>query len=213
MTKTEKSKKIIGACARCRRVQEKLLLKGEKCLSPKCPLIKRSYPPGQHGPKQKRTRASGFGQQLREKQKVKGMYGILERQFANYVAEAAKKTGDTSKYLLAYLESRLDNVIYRMGAAPSRPAARQIVKHRFIAVNGRRVDIPSYRVRVSDVITFREKKKSKKNFAFIQERLTRVEPPAWLGVNPQEENAKILNTPTIENPNFNAKSIIEFYSR
>jgi small subunit ribosomal protein S4 len=128
----------------CRRFGEKL------CDAQKCPVARRSYPSGQHGPQQKHVKLSGFGKQLREKQKAKRMYGILEKQFSNYVAEASKKTGDTSKILLSYLESRLDNIVYRMGLAPTRSAARQLVNHGHIKVNDKKVDIPSFRVKVGD---------------------------------------------------------------
>lgn len=205
--------KINSKCAQCRRATEKLMLKGDKCLGPKCPLGKRNYPPGMHGPDQKRAKISGYGKQLREKQKVKKIYGILERQFANYVAEAESKVGDTSKYLLSYLESRLDNVVYRMGFCKSRIAARQVVGHGHITVNGRKTDIPSYRVRVGDVIALRESDKNKTSFQSIGERLAKAEPPSWIGIDAQTVSAKILNTPIADNPIFNANSIIEFYSR
>lgn len=191
----------------CRKFGEKL------CDSPKCPVTKRNYPAGQHGQTSKRNKVSGFGKQLREKQKVKRIYGILERQFSNYVAEAARKTGDTSKYLLTYLESRLDNVVYRTGLAPSRAAARQMVGHGHINVNGKKVDVPSYRVRVGEVIEVRESDKKSKLFENIAETIQKKELPAWISVDGKKLSAKILNSPTIENPNFDAKTIIGFYSR
>lgn len=207
------SQKTNSKCAQCRRAGEKLMLKGEKCFGPKCPLNKRNYPPGMHGPDSKRAKSSGYGKQLREKQKVKKIYGLLERQFANYVAEAESKVGDTSKYLLTYLESRLDNVVYRMGICKSRIAARQVVSHGHIAVNGRKIDIPSYRVRVGDAIALRDNAKNKPAFQTLSERLAKVEPPAWLSVDAKMASARVLNTPIADNPIFNAKSIIEFYSR
>lgn len=200
-------------CAQCRRAGEKLMLKGEKCLGPKCALTKRNYPPGVHGTGRKRFKISGYGKQLREKQKVKRMYGILERQFANYVAEAEKKVGDTGKFLITYLESRLDNVVYRMGLSQARISARQIVSHGHVMVNGRKVDIPSYRVKVGDTVALRENAKNKKIFQGIGERLVKFETPSWLSLDVKTLSARILNVPMLENPNFNSKVIIEFYSR
>lgn len=191
----------------CRKYGEKL------CDSPKCPLTKRAYPAGQHGPNQKRIKHSGYGKQLLEKQKVKRIYGLLEKQFSNYVVEASKKVGDTSKILLTYLESRLDNVVYRMGLASSRAAARQMVSHGHIAVDGEKVNIPSYRVKVTQVVTISNAKKNKKLFENIADKLQKADVPGWLAVDFKAASGKILNTPTSDNPNFNPKSIIEFYSR
>ena len=191
----------------CRKFGEKL------CDSPKCPITKRNYPSGQHGQTSKRNKVSGFGKQLREKQKVKGIYGLLERQFSNYVAEASRKTGDTSKYLLSYLESRLDNVVYRAGFSPSRAAARQTVSHGHIFVNGKKVNIPSYRVRVGETIEIKESARKSKKYENLAELITKKELPAWVTVDTKKLSAKILNSPTIENPNFDANAIIGFYSR
>jgi len=152
----------------CRKFGEKL------CDSPKCPLMRRSYPPGMHGPNQKHTKLSGYGKQLREKQKVKRIYGILERQFSNYVAEASKKTGDTSKFLLHYLEARLDNVVYRSGFVSSRAAARQLVSHGHVVVNGKKLDIPSYRVRVGETITIKDKIRQSKLFENSAETIAKT---------------------------------------
>ncbi len=191
----------------CRKYGEKL------CDCAKCPVLKRSYPPGQHGPDQKRVKLSGYGKQLREKQKVKRIYGILERQFSNYVAEASKKTGDTSKFLLNYLEARLDNVVYRSGLAPSRAAARQLVNHGHVLVNGKQVNIPSYRVKVGEGVELNETSKKSKLFENIAEVINKKEMPSWISVDAKKLSAKVLNSPTVENPNFDAKSIIGFYSR
>lgn len=191
----------------CRKFGEKL------CDSPKCPLTRRSYPAGQHGPNKKKAKLSAYGKQLREKQKVKQIYGLLERQFANYVEEASKKTGDTSKILLNYLESRLDNVVYRLGLSKSRRAARQLVGHGHALVNGKNVDIPSYRVKVGDVVAIKESKKKSKLYENLAETMSKVEAPSWLSVEAKNLSGKVLNAPTAENPNFDAKAIIEFYSR
>ncbi len=207
------SKKINTNCAQCRRAGVKLMLKGEKCLGPKCPFAKRSYAPGQHGPTSRRGKLSGYGAQLREKQKAKRTYGLIERQFSNYVNKASKKIGDTSKILLVMLESRLDNVVYRMGLGKSRLAARQIVSHGLITVNGRKVDVPSYNTKIGDVVALSSKGKAKKGFENMAEKLSKVEAPAWLGLNVKDVSAKVLNTPQVEDSGFNTKSIIEYYSR
>lgn len=207
------ARKIGPQCAQCRRAGEKLFLKGDKCFGPKCPMLKRNFPPGQHGPSQKHTKMSSYGRQLKEKQTLKRTYGLLERQFANYVEVASRKIGDTSKFLLQYLESRLDNVVYRMGLAKSRKAARQIVSHGHITVNDQKVNIPSYRVRVGDIVAVKEIAKKKKVFDGVSERLSKTEAPSWLSVDPQKMSAKVLNNPILDNPSFNAKAIIEFYSR
>ena len=207
------SRTIGDQCASCRTAGEKLFLKGDRCAGPKCAIVRRSDPPGVHGKARKSRKVSGYGKQLREKQEAKSVYGLRERQFSNYVREASRKTGDTSKFLLTYLESRLDNVIYRMGLANSRPAARQMVGHGHIEVNGKKVDIPSFQVKVGDVAGLRELKKTKALHQNISDRLSKVEAPAWMSVDAKKASSKILNTPIIENPSFNAKSIIEFYSR
>lgn len=192
----------------CRQYGEKL------CDSPKCPITRRSYPPGQHGPTRKgMKKVSGYGKQLREKQKVKRIYGILERQFSNYVAEASKKTGDTSKILLTYLESRLDNVVYRIGLAKSRAAARQLVSHGHVVVNGQKVDIPSFQVKVGQAVAVKDNFKKSKLFDGLMETMSKKDFPSWLTVDASSFTGKVLNTPTVENPNFDAKAIIGFYSR
>ena len=192
----------------CRQYGEKL------CDSLKCPITRRSYPPGQHGPTRKgMKKVSGYGKQLRETQKVKRIYGILERQFSNYVAEASKKTGDTSKILLTYLESRLDNVVYRMGLAKSRAAARQMVSHGHVTVNAAKVNIPSYRVKVGQAVAVKDNSKKSKLFEGLTETMNKKDFPSWVTVDSVAFAGKVLNTPTVENPNFDAKAIIGFYSR
>lgn len=201
-------------CSRCRRAGDKLFLKGEKCLGPKCALVKRNFPPGVHGNTRKGPRKSSvYGKQLSEKQKAKETYGLRERQFANYVAEASKKTGDTGKFLITYLESRLDNVIFRMGLGKSRKNSRQIVSHGHITVNDKKVNIPSFRVKVGDAVALSEKSKASPLFDKISEKLAKVEAPGWMSVDAKKISAKILNTPSAGDSGFNAKSIIEFYSR
>lgn len=147
-----------ASCKLCRREKQKLFLKGTKCHSEKCPLEKKNYAPGQHG-LNRRSKISEYGVQLREKQKVKRMYGLLESQFHTYFEKASRQKGVTGENLLKLLERRLDNVVYRLGFAPSRKSARQIVKHRHLLVNGKLVDIPSYLVSPGDVVSVREKSK------------------------------------------------------
>jgi len=200
-------------CAQCRRAGTKLFLKGEKCHGPKCALIKRSYPSGQHGMKRKRSKKSVYGRQLSEKQRAKEVYGLRERQFSNYMRKAANKVGETGHFLLNSLESRLDNVVYRMGLAQSRAQARQIVSHGHVLVNDKKVDIPSYSVKVGDVISVKESKSKKNLFSNATEKLSKHEPVSWLSIDPNKLSAKILNEPTVETPSFDVKSIIEFYSR
>ncbi|MGH7601326.1 MAG: 30S ribosomal protein S4, partial [bacterium] len=143
-------------CKLCRREEKKLFLKGAKCFSPKCPVEKRQFPPGQHG-RTRRMKLSEYGVQLREKQKIRRIYGLLERQFRNYYEKALKIKGITGENLLRLLERRLDNVVYRLGFAPSRSAARQLVRHRHFLVNNRPVDIPSFSLRPGDMIKVRDK--------------------------------------------------------
>jgi len=200
-------------CSQCRRAGQKLFLRGEKCQGPKCPLLKRKYAPGQHGPTQRGGSKTAYGKQLREKQSAKQLYGLREKQFVRYVEEATRKTGNTGDLLLSALESRLDNAVYRTGLAPSRAGARQVVNHGHITVNGKKVDIPSYKVRIGEEISLTESSKKKPLFAEIIERLSKVEAPAWLNIEPKNIKAKILNTPSLENPPFSVKAIIEFYSR
>lgn len=143
-------------CKQCRREGTKLSLKGEKCMTAKCPMVKRSYRPGQHGPVT-RVRPTPYGTQLREKQKAKATYGLMERQFRNYFDKAKRVTGDTTDVFVRLLEMRLDNVVYRLGFARSRSLARQIVNHGHVLVNGKSVTIPSYQVRSGDIVTLSEK--------------------------------------------------------
>jgi small subunit ribosomal protein S4 len=151
--------KYVGSkCRQCRREGGKLYLKGEKCFTAKCPVENRPFPPGQHG--QRRTRLSDYATQLREKQKLRRIYGVLERQFRNYYKQAARIKGSTGENLLQLLEGRLDNVVYRMGFSSSRSESRQLVRHNGISVNGTRVNVPSYQVKPNDVVSVNEKARS-----------------------------------------------------
>ena len=167
-------------CRRCRREKMKLFLKGSKCESPKCPIEIRPYPPGEHG--RGRTKDSEYLMQLREKQKAKRVYGVLEKQFAGYYEEANRKTGKTGDVLLQILESRLDNVVYRAGFAPSRDAARQFVRHGHFLVNGKKVDIPSYRVSPNDIVEVREKSHEMTPFVVARAQAGSRPVPAWIEV-------------------------------
>ncbi len=170
--------------------------------------------PAAKGSGQGRNRkTSSYGKQLAEKQKAKEVYGLRERQFSNYVAEASKKTGDTSKLLLAALESRLDNVVFRAGLATTRAAARQMVGHGHILLNGRKLSVPSSHIKAGDEIKLTNRAKGRKGFETLSETLAKMEAPAWLTVNAKELSAKVLNEPALEMPAFDTKLIIEFYSR
>ncbi len=168
-------------CRQCRREGGKLFLKGEKCFTDKCPVEKRTYAPGQHG--QRRGRLSDYGVQLREKQKLRRIYGILERQFSNYYAEATRSRGATGETLLKLLERRLDNVVYRMGFAASRSEARQLVRHNSILVNGKRTNIPSYQVRANDAIEVTPPSKEQLRIKASLEAAEQRGFPEWLEVD------------------------------
>jgi len=168
-------------CRQCRREGGKLFLKGEKCFTEKCPVEKRAYAPGQHG--QRRSRPSDYGLQLREKQKLRRIYGVLERQFENYYQEAARHKGSTGEDLLKLLESRLDNVVYRMGFGISRTEARQIVRHNAVLVNGKRVNIPSRQVRPNDVVEVAAGAKEQLRIKAAVEAAEQRGVPEWLDVD------------------------------
>lgn len=202
-------------CDKCRRAQEKLFLKGDKCFSPKCPLTRRNYPPGQHGSKAARARLTPYGVQLKEKQKAKRSYNLRERQFSNYVAKALKSKGNTVETLLKSLEMRLDNVVYRLGFAKSRDMARQLVNHGHFTVNGKKADIPSFQVLAAQTIGLRPKSLSSRVFENLSQTLSKKDLPAWLSVDAAALTGKVLGYPSLNEVqmNFDPKKIIEFYSR
>src|SRR5579884_2841178 len=167
-------------CKRCRREKMKLFLKGAKCDSPKCPIEIRPYPPGEHG--RNRPRESEYLLQIREKQRARRVYGVLEHQFRNYYEEATRRRGKTGENLLQILECRLDNVVYRAGFAKSRDMARQLVRHGHFLVNGRKVDIPSYRVTESDIVEVRESSRELTPFVIARAEAGTRTVPAWLEV-------------------------------
>lgn len=170
-----------ASCRLCRREGGKLFLKGEKCFTDKCPVEKRTYPPGHHA--RRRSRVSDYGRQLREKQKLRRTYGVLERQFANYYGEADRRRGSTGENLLRLLECRLENVVYRMGFGVSRSEARQLVRHKAILVNGKRVNIPSYQVRPNDVIELTQRAKNQLRVKAALEAAVQRGFPEWVEVD------------------------------
>lgn len=202
-------------CRLCRRQQEKLFLKGNKCNTDKCPITKRNYAPGQHGPTKTRTKLSNYGLQMREKQKVKRMYGVLERQFRAYFAEASRSKGVTGKVLLQLLERRLDNVVFRLGLGRSRNEARQMVRHNWVFVNGRRVNIPSYQVRANDQITFMSKEKARQRFKDNLEQTKDRSVPAWLAFSSADLKATVVRLPEKTDIIFPIEEqlIVELYSK
>jgi len=200
-------------CRLCRRSGEKLILKGERCYTEKCAIERRKYPPGQHG--QGRGKLSDYGIQLMEKQKVRRVYGLTERQFRRYFHTAAKRKGVTGEVLLQSLECRLDNVVHRMGFSDNRRQARQLVCHGHLLVNGRRVNIPSYNVKTGDTIELRE---SSRGIASIQESLAKVEHrgvPIWIELDAVNFKGKVQHIPSREEIPLPVKEqiIVEFYSK
>jgi small subunit ribosomal protein S4 len=204
-------------CKLCRREGEKLFLKGSRCLSPKCAIERRAYPPGQHGKvaQFRRGRASDYSFQLREKQKVRRIYGVLERQFRRYFREALRRPGLTGSNLLSILESRLDNVVYRLGFADSRPQARQLVQHGHFDVNGRRTNIPSFLVRPGDNIAVRDGSRSKTYFKGMGELMEDRPAPEWLEQDPGQLAGRVVRPPerTDIDMTLNEQLVVEYYSR
>jgi len=200
-----------ASCRLCRREGQKLFLKGERCYSTKCALEKRNYAPGQHG--QSRKKMSEYGLQLREKQKAKRFYGLLETQFRNLFDKAAKRKGMTGENLLIMLESRLDNVVFRMGFASSRKEARQLVNHGHFTVNGKKVDIPSFEVKAGDVIKVKEKSTSSPKFKEIKEMTISV--PSWITVDVDKLEGKVVAMPKREDIDTPIEEhlIVELYSK
>ncbi len=200
-------------CRLCRREGTKLFLKGERCLTGKCALDRRSTAPGQHGAATKKQRE--YGLQMREKQKTKRYYGVLEKQFKNYYNEANRKDGITGENLLKILECRLDNVVYRMGMAESRKEARQLVLHAHFLLNGKKVNIPSLLVRVGDVITVKDSSKDSPKFKELIEGQDSKISPKWLEINRENLSAKVIALPEREDIDFpfEEQLIVELYSK
>ncbi len=204
-----------SVCKLCRREGMKLFLKGERCYSPKCAIEDRNYPPGMHGQKRSRRKTSDFGRQLREKQKVRRIYGVLERQFRGYFRQALKAKGVTGATLLQLLELRLDNVVFRMGFATSRAQARQLVTHGHLVVNGHKVDIASYAVHPGDVVQVGEISRALPYFKNLLQFSSRGSSPKWLIVDMPALSGRVTELPgrdDIDIP-INEQLIVEFYSR
>lgn len=199
-------------CRLCRREKQKLYLKGDKCYTDKCPMVNRNFPPGQHG--KGRTKVTEYGLQLREKQKVKRFYGLQESQMRKYFEIADRTPGITGENLLTMLELRLDNTVYRMGFASSRPEARQLVTHGHFLVNGKKVDIPSYILSVGDEIEIREKSKSSPKIKALAES-SRGNPAQWVDVNLDQYKGKVVSEPTREDIDIPIEEhlIVELYSK
>ncbi len=202
-----------AVCRFCRRENQKLFLKGDRCFTEKCAFERRAYPPGQHG--QGRIKFSEFGLQLREKQKVRRMYGLLENQFRNLFDKADRMRGITGANFLSLLERRLDNVVYRSGFANSRTEARQIVRHGLFNVNGKRVDIPSYLVSKGDEITVRESGKTALQIRTAIEASKRRETPQWLDVSPSDFKSTVRDLPSRDDVTapIEERLIVELYSK
>lgn len=200
-------------CRLCRREGEKLFLKGDRCATPKCAMVRRSYAPGAHG--EKGGRLSEYGQQLRAKQKVKRIYGLMEKQFRRYYEKAVRQKGVTGEMLLRLLECRLDNVIYRSGLASSRNLARQLVGHKAILVNKRKTSLPNYLVKPGDEITVSEAKLKNKYFSALSKKLTPKSIPAWLTLDIKNLKVKINQWPTRADIDLSVDTqlIVELYSR
>ncbi len=204
-------------CKLCRREGEKLFLKGSRCLSPKCSFERRSYPPGQHGrDKQfRRGRASDYLLQLREKQKARRIYGVMEKQFSRYFGKAALQVGLTGTNLLTMLERRLDNVVYRVGIASSRAQARQLVNHGHIMLNGRKTNVASAMVSPGDAISIRPESKGSVYFRTLRQEMDDRRVPRWLALDTDDLSANVLHMPTREDidVSLNEQLIVEYYSR
>lgn len=200
-------------CRLCRRAGEKLFLKGDRCFTPKCAIERRRRAPGDQTPR--RRRVSDWGIQLREKQKARQIYGVLERQFRRYVEEARRRPGVTGQLLLQYLERRLDNVVYRLGLAESRRQARQLVRHGHLLVNGRVTNIPSYQVKPGDVISWKESSTKTEYFKALAEAGVKQTPPGWLALDTQSLTGRVVSLPepTEVDTRIDTRLIVEFYSR
>jgi small subunit ribosomal protein S4 len=204
-------------CRICRRLGVKLFLRGERCFSPKCAMVKRPYPPGQKR-KRRPNPPSEYKRELVEKQKLKNWYNLDERQLKKYVKEILVKRGkveDASVLLIQNLEKRLDNVVFRLGFANSRLHARQLISHKFFLVNGKSVNIPSFRLKVGDVVSLKPQKLKKVIFKDLKEKLKRQQIPTWLELNAEKFEGKLISEPKVEEiaPPVEVSAIFEFYSR
>ncbi len=204
------------SCRQCRREGTKLFLKGTKCFTEKCPVERRPTPPGQHGATAvRRRKMSEYSKQLREKQKIKRIYGVSEKQFRNTFERVTTLPGVTGHNLLAALESRLDNIVYRMGFAPSRKAARQLVRHRHVEVNGKAVDIPSFLVEPGQEVRVRVKSREQANILVAMDQSSRGAPLSWIAVDKESFSGRMLERPTRPNIPIAAQEqlVVELYSK
>jgi len=202
-----------AVCRMCRRQGMKLFLKGDKCFGPKCPVERRSYAPGEHG--QRRRKVSDYGIQLKEKQKIRETYGVLERQFRKSFEEAERRPGITGENLLQILETRLDNVVYRFGWASSRAQARQLVRHGHFKLRGRKTDIPSAQVKPGDVVSVREESRDSEYFQTVIPSMAKKTIPKWLSLDPDGLSGRVLAAPSREeiDTNVSEQLVVEYYSR
>lgn len=202
-------------CRLCRRTGEKLMLKGERCATPKCSLERRATPPGQRVARARRRKVSDYELRLREKQKARYTYGILEQQFHRLFTKAEKIPGTTGETLMQLLERRLDNVVYRLGFADSRSQARQLVRHGHLLVNGHKVDIPSFLIKPGDVISWKEKGVKTEHYQRIAEEIDSKLIPSWLSLDRQDLSGRVLTLPIPSevDAKFDSKMIVEYYSR
>ena len=210
------ARNVESVCKLCRREGEKLFLKGDRCFSPKCAIERRSYPPGQHGRQgQFRRKESDYGVQLRQKQKARRLYGVFERQFRRYFREAQRRKGLTGINLLIILESRLDNVVYRLGLASSRAQARQLISHGHFDINGRKTNVPSFLVSPNDLIAVRENSMKNSHFKELAKSVDGGRVPDWLSLDAKNLSGQVLSEPTREHIDvtLDEQLIVEYYSR
>ena len=200
-------------CRLCRRLGDKLYLKGEKCFSPKCAFERRPYAPGQRS--MRRRKVSDRGLQLREKQRARAIYGVLERQFRRYYAEAVRRPGVSGDNLLRILEMRLDNLLFRLGFAESRAQGRQVVLHEHITVNGRKAHTPSHVLKVGDIIGWTSRGQSSRYFEIVKEQMASKNIPSWLSVEADAMTGRVLAEPEVEEigAKFSPATVVEYYSR
>ena len=208
---------VAAKCKTCRRIGEKLFLKGERCLSTKCAIVKRPYPPGQKGKRRPRP-LSEYGKELREKQKLKNWYNLQEKQLKNYVKSILKMRGkakDGPGLLIKLLEYRLDNVVFRLGFSLSRDKARQLVSHGYFLVNNKPMNFPSHHIKKGDIISLKKQKESKKIVKDFKNLINKHKAPSWIELDPKKLEGKIVALPTLEEalPPVEISSIFEFYSR
>jgi len=206
---------MTNVCKKCRRVGQKLFLKGERCFSQKCALVRKPYIPGLHGRSRRRKGASEYGQQLIEKQKIRYSYGISEKQFKNYFKKIVSQKGNNEELLIGQLENRLDNLVFKLGWAASRILARQLVRHGHILVNRRKNNIPSYQAKKGDIIQIRAKSKKLAPFRDLKTTLKKYQTPTWLSLDKQKLEGKIIDHPKVADIDKvgEISKVIEYYSR